>query len=1297
MKIRILLFFNILQIFIQYQNKSKSKINEKNSRKLDKKEDIQKLNKIIHLFSPFNKVSYISSITSKNDDLFISLNTEEKEGKRVIYAIKSDGSNFFSDIDKPYKIFTLSDNNYNIYPILALLIKNEKQYLVEITFDSMFELYDYYNNVVYSQGIFQIIGQNSRIYKNTFISLDYYDNTDYILNAYVEKKNNYFLLQKLYFRQVDISNRQIDCQQNQVEESSKQSQVSCFELLNIVQCLYVNEFKSYIIGIFNLSNLNLIFEEDLIDSIRTHEIFSKNIHFKDNISAAIYFLTNNNQPFLIFKNLDIIEKKLDDYIEKITINKDNKYELNGFYIYNDIIKINENSIYYINTKNETDKIMVIMFKFFNNSKSILINYYKINLSKYNIRIYKDLAIFKYNELLGIGITHYNYSLSNDNKTYGSYFIIGRMSAANISISEKNDIFNNDKNFTLKISDYINIENNIFGYVIKEIIILSDLNRDILGFHLHSNELKKIIKTNEILSSNDKISFILNSELGVKLGNYILEYKVLITDSNYEDFFSFPDSYEFYANDELSLESLYQPQVLASKNAYIHLEINYCYKTCKKCSYLGDEENHHCITCSEEYPFPLLKNYSGIDHGINCVKTCPKNFTLKYNMCVKKENSDSWGYSNLSYFDELIGYEIYNNAKSSIKFLSDNKVIIKNISSLLIYAYEIGEDRENFCLENNLIYIDLVDSKKEILNIYGLDNDTDIYLLMVEFPSHYKNALTDDFDFALVFENGTELNLSLINRDILVNITAPITDLELAHYDYAVEFYKQGYDIYNIDSILYHDFCITAYFKGNDITLEDRRKEVFPNNMTIIKPYCKYKMVDLINKTFTCEYNISDSFRLNENETRNFNNNFFPEEESKDNFLNYLVSHINYKIFTCYELFMNIENYKLNLGVYFSTTISFLIIFLIIFHFAHGLPKFQKLMYNEIPTFQKLQELIKRKKSLKNIYNENPKIFATNPVKRNIRNCEKEEKTIPDKSEDILQSNSSSQKNNNAIKKFHSSNAIFNLNKNNIFRRKDKAFISFYKNRIKKSNDILRRSDYFKSNLQKEDKKIIISKNIYKYDDLPLKDALRYDKRNIFQLFKNKMMEKLELIDIIVSKQIKELLLSKYLLFIQIDLTLNALFYSDKVVSHKSHNNGKLDSFVIFTLTLTSNLISLLIDHYLSFLTKSEEIIEKIKEIKKEYIFLKVCKNFIKIITIQAIIFFSISIISIIICFYYLVIFCKIYKKSQISLLTNYIISFLEGFVIKIIIIIIIVACRKFGLCYKNKYIYNTSKFFDRYI
>ena len=425
-KILLYNFIVLIISFKQIKNEAKSKNETKNinnniiKRHLSQKEKIQELNNIINIYNPFNIVSYISSIVSKNGDLFITINSEEKTTTRLIYAIKSDGSNYFTDSDnKPYKVMN-SSYELNKYPLLCILNLFGEDYLITFTQNSMFELFEFSKNEVYSQGLFQIIKFNSNINKNTFTSLNYYDNKDYILNSYIDKKEGYFLLQKLKVNQVYIPSSNIENIQNKVSEGMRDSSVTCFEALDLIECLFVNEYKFYTISIFNISNLEEIFRENIENNFVTFkESFSKCIHIKDYIGAFIYYRDDNVSPTIHFKNFSIIssnssEYELEDYREKIVINSGQKYNLGNNYVYNDIIKMDENNIIYVNTNNESDILMIIFFKLFEQPKSILVNYYKIELKeKYNIRIYLDINVFKFNGLLGIGMTNYNFSLSEN--------------------------------------------------------------------------------------------------------------------------------------------------------------------------------------------------------------------------------------------------------------------------------------------------------------------------------------------------------------------------------------------------------------------------------------------------------------------------------------------------------------------------------------------------------------------------------------------------------------------------------------------------------------------------------------------------------------------------------------------------------------------------------------------------------------------------------------------------------------------------------------------------------------------
>ena len=171
----------------------------------------------------------------------------------------------------------------------------------------------------------------------------------------------------------------------------------------------------------------------------------------------------------------------------------------------------------------------------------------------------------------------------------------------------------------------------------------------------------------------------------------------------------------------------------------------------------------------------------------------------------------------------------------------------------------------------------------------------------------------DYNYKIFLENGTELDISLINEDIYSNNFSPIRDLVLTNFNLSEYFLEQGYDIYDKNSAFYNDTCSYAHLYENDITIEDRKKDIYPNNITLCKENCEYKGININDKVIKCECNLN----VNKNYTDN-NKNYF--EEKDGNFFDYLLDNINYKIFKCYKLLLNIKNIKKNIPFYIMITI-----------------------------------------------------------------------------------------------------------------------------------------------------------------------------------------------------------------------------------------------------------------------------------------------------------------------------------------------------------------------------------------
>ena len=285
------IFINI-NIFSYFKRLLKKRKMSYNNRKLVNEE--KKLNNIINIYYPNNTVYYISSAINEEGDLFITTNTVNNSIIRLIYALKKDGTNFF---EEPYKIMQVNLSANNTYPLLTFLYINKYEYLISFSVQGQYEVFDFYNNNIYYLYSYQLSQYNSEVNKNTFVHLKYYNNSKYILNAYINRKleNQRFILQKLSYKKYNITNKNnIEKEELVLEISYKNSSVSCFEISSFIECLYVNQDLLYSIMVFNISKFESLYNITIAtDSIKNDFLFSKCIYIKKNIGAFLYFIQNN--------------------------------------------------------------------------------------------------------------------------------------------------------------------------------------------------------------------------------------------------------------------------------------------------------------------------------------------------------------------------------------------------------------------------------------------------------------------------------------------------------------------------------------------------------------------------------------------------------------------------------------------------------------------------------------------------------------------------------------------------------------------------------------------------------------------------------------------------------------------------------------------------------------------------------------------------------------------------------------------------------------------------------------------
>ena len=253
----------------------------------------------------------------------------------------------------------------------------------------------------------------------------------------------------------------------------------------------------------------------------------------------------------------------------------------------------------------------------------------------------------------------------------------------------------------------------------------------------------------------------------------------------------------------------------------------CYYKCKKCSREGNEDNNYCEECKDNYIF---------DNG-NCrLKTTESNSIINY-LTISSNKMEQTENNNI--IDLISSYLwLISTHVNNTSIIDIDSTILKDNNEEPKYFYDISSISEEEKHNKTQVYIDV---NQEIINFikekFDLNDDQKIFITIIEKNNNAPNTATTDYIYEFTLENGTVLDINSIEEDVYVDTYVPIKDSDSAHLDLAIEFKEQGYDIYDIYSDFYTDFCTPASIDGNDVSLDDRIKDIYPHNVTLCKSNC----------------------------------------------------------------------------------------------------------------------------------------------------------------------------------------------------------------------------------------------------------------------------------------------------------------------------------------------------------------------------------------------------------------------------------------------------------------------------
>ena len=787
-------------------------------------------------------------------------------------------------------------------------------------------------------------------------------------------------------------------------------------------------------------------------------------------------------------------------------------------------------------------------------------------------------------------------------------------------------------------------------------------------------------------------------------------------------------------------STYEPTNLNSESTNI---INEQKTIESEQTFLTDKKEEEII-----YPEEYFRNPDQclVIYNNSCYSHCPEG------TCLTEDNKGELINCipikhNVKVFNDIC-FSNFEEIAKDIKQMAQSNSIITTGAGIIIRGYSSKSgNNDDISLETKYSIIDLGDCENLLRKYYKLSDTTELFILGIDSPNKSKNATTSVYNYGVYLENGTQLDHLTACKDSKITISSSINNPELVKLDNASYFSDLGYDIYDENSTFYTDNCAPAAIDGNDVTLSDRKKHFYPNDVSLCNDSCSYSSVNFTTKRFSCECSLTN----NNDESNNEN-----EEIEDESYLEYFLSLINYKITVCYELFFDYKSYYYNAGFYIAVgNLVFSIVTMIIF-LKCGIRAMNTIIFENIPNISKLKEMLKEREEKKKEWeklNISPNKNKKNPPKRKIytrlnvneiKRKKLDRLNAKGKSEENSGNDTQNKKTLNVEKKKHK-----NINKNRSkiisdddktkndttnslstfakLKKKGKIIInkkkSLYRNSTKnvlednetklKLNNKNRYLD--KSNNKIKNKKKLIMKDMYglkKYyndesvdikelNDIPYTQALRIDHRNWFNMFKSVFAHEIEIINIFYYKNPYthlSIVLSIYVFELCLDLTLNCLLYTDDVVSEKYNNNGSIGFFTSLSLSFMSNIFASIIAYLVAKFSDYAGTLELMtKDITKEKQYLRNIIKFRKYIALKLTAFYILQItIDLAMC-YYLMIFCTVYHKTQGSIMINYIIGISESLAISVGLSLIISLIRYLSIKYRWKSIYYTSKyFFDKF-
>jgi len=725
----------------------------------------------------------------------------------------------------------------------------------------------------------------------------------------------------------------------------------------------------------------------------------------------------------------------------------------------------------------------------------------------------------------------------------------------------------------------------------------------------------------------------------------------------------------------------------------------CYKTCKTCN---GSSSDNCLSCYD-------------------------NYYLYNNQCNYYTGNIEDYYNDVNTLLAIVISQLSEYSNNTILYGDNYTVEIYNTSDESIYISESN---------SNVSTVDLGDCEYILKSAYEIEDNETLTIILVQYLQEGESVYSIDY---YVYYDNEQLDLSLCNS---VNITTS-SPLIVSNDDYNLiqSISSYGYDPFDTSDQFYNDIC-SLYSSSNstDVTIEDRKSD-FYLNLSLCEENCVYSSYNTTTNKVSCDcsYNTTNTTsKIEDLSLSNIKN--FVKNAVSEGFKN-VVKNSNIFVVKCYKKLFCKDGILYNYGSWIMLIFIFINIILAIIFSKNGIT----------PLLSHINRYLTKYENREN-NNSNPPYKNNKDSKNNVYEYsydieEKESNIHINKNNNDIISNSSSYNHNSdnfSITNTNNTNENYDSESSDY----DKYSIKFklknkennkkqrYKSTLfKKNNNLLNlkennynaNKDYSKgfkrkSNTNRQIKNNLINleidsnsnknknkksynnnnkdNNDYEYadeelNDMNFDDAVENDHRNFLRIYWSLVKYDQLIIFTFFTKtdyNLRILKISLFLCSMGLFFVMSALFYDDDDISHVYKNGGVYDFLYEIPDTIFSTVCCFIINFIIEGLSLSHDKILELNEEKKSL------KNYqlkmdkvVRCIRIKTYLYFICSFIFLITFWYYVGVFCAVFKNNQKNLFLSMGQDFLLSMISPFYLDLIPTTVRIISLRYKKKFLYCLSK------